>query len=640
MSMKYRTRRLRLPLVAALLAGAALPGVAAADDLAPTGQWSANHSGAAALPPMGWNSWNAFYSDVSEEKVLASAQVIVDSGLAAKGYRYIDIDDGWWLKRRQPDGRMVIRTATFPSAKAAGPGGDTSFKPFTDRLHAMGLKAGIYSDIGRNSCGQVYTSTMPNMPEGSVAEREVGLYGHVDQDIALYFGEWGFDLIKVDGCGIRGLPASDARVKAGQYRAFPPLVDAEEVGRSDIATIRGLYEQVGQALKRTRPQNDFLYSICLWGAADVRAWAKDVGNISRTSEDITPTWTRMLHNFDTVTRRALYAHPGTWNDPDMLFIGTGEFDAAHMEEARTHFSLWAMENAPLFIGYDLRKAPKTMLDILGNARIIALNQDPAGNQAVLAFDSDDVQILVKTLASGDKAVAVFNRNATPVEAVLTADHLKFVKDADVALEDLWSGTRTQFRGETKLALAPHQTMVFTAHGTRALPGGLYLSEQPGSVNPAVDGVTVPQHEPLIHRGIISWRVTRGEGERPRYGGWGGAQADNTPFAETLQVAARRFSTGIGVLANSRLEVRNHGFARFSALVGVDDSARDRSQPVRFQVYGDGKLLGQSAPMRFGDAVAPLAADVRGVKIIELVARTDTPMRFSDPVTWAEAALLR
>ncbi|PMZ18197.1 hypothetical protein, partial [Pseudomonas sp. FW306-02-F08-AA] len=92
------------------------------------------------------------------------------------------------------------------------------------------------------TCGQAFTSTMANMPEGTLAEREVALYGHVDQDIALYFKEWGFDLIKVDGCGIRAFPESDPRVKAGQYRALAPLVDVESVGRSDIAAVRGLYE--------------------------------------------------------------------------------------------------------------------------------------------------------------------------------------------------------------------------------------------------------------------------------------------------------------------------------------------------------------------------------------------------------------
>ena len=618
---------------------AALPVPAIADPLAPTGRWTANARGAAQRPPMGWNSWNAFQSDIDEQKLLASAKIIVDSGLAAKGYRYIDIDDGWWLKRRQPDGRIIIRTATFPSA--ATPDGATSFRPLTDRLHAMGLKAGIYSEIGRNSCAQVYgDSSTPNQPEGTQAEREVGLYGHVDQDIRLYFAEWGFDLIKVDGCGIRALGPTSDKVRSGQYRALGPFVDSDSLGRTDVATSRRLYTEVGTALARYNPDDDFVYSLCLWGSADIRSWAKEVGNMSRTSEDISPTWSRMLHNLDSAARRPLYAHPGSWNDPDMLYVGTGEFDAEHLTEARSHFSLWAMVNAPLMIGYDLRKATGPLLDILGNARIIALNQDPAGNQAVLAFDSDDIDIFVKTLSTGEKAVAILNRTSAPIEATLTAAHLKFRDDAEIALTDLWSGKQSRFSGQQKFALAPRETLVFSASGTRGLADGLYLSEQPGVVNPAVDGVTVPEAEPLIHRALLPWLNTRASREPPRYGGWGGAQPDGTPYGQSLSIGGRRFANGLGVLANSRLEVRNTGFARFSAVVGIDDSARDRSEPVTFAIYGDGKLLRKTAPMPFGTQPMELSVDVRGVKLIELVARTAKPMRFPDPVAWGDAALLR
>lgn len=622
-------------LVAALLATA---GPAAADPLAPAGRWSAYSHGAATLPPMGWNSWNAFNSGIDEEKLMASARIIVDSGLAAKGYRYIGIDDGWWLRRNPQDGRMVVRTATFPSA--ALPDGTTSFRPLTDRLHAMGLKAGIYSDIGRNSCGQVYTSSFPNQPEGTVAEREVGLYGHVEQDIALYFREWGFDLIKVDACGIRALPATNPLVTSGQYRAFEPLIDADSLGRTDIAAVRRLYEQVGAALLKNNPDGDFVFSLCLWGSANVRAWAKDVGNMSRTSEDISPNWSRMLHNLDSVSRRPLYAHPGSWNDPDMLFIGSGEFDADHLIAARSHFALWAMVNAPLIIGYDLRQAPPALMEVLGNSRIIALDQDPAGNQAVLAFDSDDVDIFVKTLSSGEKAVAILNRTSTPIEATLTAQHLKYRADADIVLTDLWTGATSSFRSETKLRLAPRQTLIFTSRGARRLADGLYLSEMPGSVNPAVDGVTVPEIEPLIHRGLLPWMGTRGTGERAHYGGWGGAQADSTPYGQQLSVAGQRFDTGIGVLASSRLEVRNAGYRRFSAEVGIDDSARTRKTPVTFALYADGELLARSRPLHWGEPPEPLSADITGAKLIELIARAETPSDVPSPVTWANAALTR
>ena len=101
-------------------------------------------------------------------------------------------------------------------------------------------------------------------------------------------------------------------------------------------------------------------------------------------------------------QRALYAHPGSWNDPDMLYIGAGDFDVDHLEQARSHFALWAIINAPLLMGTDLRKAPQALMDVFGNTDIIAVNQDKAGHQAVLAFDSDDLQVFVKTLASGER----------------------------------------------------------------------------------------------------------------------------------------------------------------------------------------------------------------------------------------------
>ena len=154
----------------------------AQQSIEPTGRWQHQPVGTSPTPPMGWSSWNAFRVDITEQKVLDSARVIVDSGLAGAVYRSINIDDGWWLKRRTGDGRMQVRTGLFPSAAT---GGDTvsSLRPFTDKIHAMGLKAGLYTDIGRNACSQAYDADSPNLPEGTPAEREVGLMDFVEQEI-------------------------------------------------------------------------------------------------------------------------------------------------------------------------------------------------------------------------------------------------------------------------------------------------------------------------------------------------------------------------------------------------------------------------------------------------------------------------
>jgi hypothetical protein len=169
---------------------------------------------------------------------------------------------------------------------------------------------------------------------------------------------------------------------------------------------------------------------------------------------------------------------------------------------------------------------------------------------------------------------------------------------------------------------------------------MYLSELPGDVNPAVDGVTEPQADPTIHRSIIPWTGTKGQGMRPVYAGWGGAQADSTPYGRELQIAGQRYESGLGVLANSRLEVRNKGFGRLTTSVGVDDSAMDADRPVTFAIYGDGRLLAASAPLRRGAAAQKLDANVAGVKLVELVARSEGTANERLPVSWADAALLR
>ena len=622
-------------LVAAALMTLAGPVTAATEA---HGVWLGQSNGAARTPPMGWNSWNAFRTEVDEAKVMGAAQALVDDGLAKLGYVYVNLDDGWWLKRRQPDGRMIIRTRIFPSAVT--PDGATSFKPFTDRLHAMGLKAGLYSDVGRNACSQAYDLQSPNLPEGTAAERQVGLDGHVKQDVDLYFKDWGFDYLKVDACGLADFVPGSKLVTENGYVGLAPEIDRASLNRTDIAGVEQRYAAVAAALKAANPDNDYVFSICDWGMADVRAWGKDVGSSWRTSSDITPNWSSMLHNYDSAAKRALYAGPGHWNDPDILYIGEGDFDVHHLTEARSHFTLWAMLSAPLLISYDLRQAPPELLNIWKNARLVAVDQDPAGNQAIVAYDSDDAQILVKTMADHHKVVALFNRTAAPVKVTLLASHLKLRPDAPIHLTDLWSDAATDFTGETTIELMPHETRAFAAEGTRELADGVYLSEIPGAINVADDGVTTPELDPEIHRMIDPWAGSRSGGARPQYAGWGGAQADTTPYGQTLQIGGRSFESGIGVLGNSLLQVRNDGnYARFRATVGVDDSTGNRDHAVRFAVYADGKPVALTAPLKFGDKPVDISTDIAGHRVIELVATTDTAAHETPVVvTWGSARL--
>ncbi|MEI5689009.1 NPCBM/NEW2 domain-containing protein [Sphingomonas kyungheensis] len=605
----------------------------------PVGRWTARPAGGAAKPPMGWSSWNAFRTEIDEEKVLGSAVALVRTGLAKRGYVYVNVDDGWWLRRRAADGRLIVRTQIFPSAMRGG-GAETSLRPLTDRLHAMGLKAGLYTDVGHNACSQAYDLSSPNLPVGTAAEREVGLSGHVDQDIRLFFQEWKFDFLKVDACGLADYSADKPYVAAQGYRPSVPIVVRGEPARTDAGRVRASYEEVAEAIRKYA--SGAYFSICVWGQADVRAWGKDVGNGWRTSEDITADWTSMLQSFDSTATRALYAHPGAWNDPDMLFIGSGDFDQHHLIEARTHFSLWAIVNAPLMIGYDLRQAPQSLLDIWGNADVIAVNQDRAGNQAVPAYRSADLDILVKTMADGRKAVAIFNRTAEPVHADLTAGHLKLAPDRPVTMVNLWDRTKpVTFSGQTRLMLRPHETLLFMAEGQPELAEGLYLSEMTGSINVAADGVRQAELDPTIHRGISAWSGTKSSGETPMYTGWGGAQPDVAPYGTPLTIAGHGYGRGIGILSNSRMEVRNDaGYAHFKAEVGIDDSTRNRSSTVRFSVYGDGRMLAETGPISFGAAAVPISADLGEAKTIELIARSGDGGASTVSVAWSMARMTK
>jgi hypothetical protein len=469
------------------------------------------------------------------------------------------------------------------------------------------------------------------------------MFDHVDQDLSLYFQEWGFDYVKVDGCGLNAFGADSPAVQSGQFRAFPVLVVSDAINQTRVAEIRALYGQVRDALLRIRPDGDFVFSICNWGTANVRAWGRDAGNLWRTSDDIEPRWTQMLYNFDSVATRELYSGPGHWNDPDMLFIGHGDFDDRHLTEARTHFALWAIEDAPLIIGFDLRHAPQALFDIWGASEIVAVDQDASGNQGVIAYSSDDVQIIVKQLAARDqKAVVIFNRGTAPVKATLTAQHLKFLPAVPIQARDLWAKRDLPaFANEMSVDLAPRESVILRVTGRPELAEGMYLSEMPARIYVAQDGIRDLQADPLIHRPVALDSGTRGEGPRPALAGWGAPRADSTPYDNPLRLRGHAFVSGIGALANSRLQVRaDQQFSRFCARVGLDDSSLERSTRVRFEVYGDGRLLAKSPALGFEDAAFALDAGVSGVRILELVAREVGVGHAPSVVTWGAAALRR
>ena len=361
--------------------------------------------GLAKTPQLGWNSWNKFGCNVSEQMIRETADAMVSSGMKEAGYQYVNIDD-CWHGERDARGFITANKERFPSG----------MKALADYVHSKGLKLGIYSDAGWKTCGG-----------------RPGSRGHEYQD-ALTYADWGIDYLKYDWCETNGLKAE------------------------------GAYTTMREALRAAgRP---VLFSLCEWGDNQPWTWARDVGHSWRTTGDIHPcfdciedhgTWKSwgVTYILDKQEGLRKYAGPDHWNDMDMLEVGNGMSES----EDRAHFSIWAMMNSPLIAGNDIRSMSNDTAAILTNKSVIALNQDPLGVQAFRYSADDGVEYWVKPLADGDWAMMILNRNknARMVNLDWKTVSLKDDVSGMVAapgvtrfeLRNMWNG---QFASNTFIAL--------------------------------------------------------------------------------------------------------------------------------------------------------------------------------------------
>lgn len=536
----------------------------------------------AATPPMGWNPWNAFRTEVDEAKILANARLLVRLGLADAGYRYVNIDDGWWL-RREADGRIRIRTGIFPSA--ARPDGSTSFRPFVDRLHGMGLKAGIYTDIGRNNCAQHWGRDSPNLPEGTQRQREVGTLGFQDEDARQFFGEWGFDYAKIDACGLADYGPDSAGVRDGTYRGLSPMIDRRRPADTESAVVESLYARFAHSVRAVAPAA--VLEFCAWGEADVGDWAGRYSQLWRTSPDISSKWSSMLANFDSAARRSLFAGPGRWNHPDMLEVGNGDFDGAHLTEARAHMSLWAIIAAPLILSTDLSKASPDIVAILGNRDVIAVNQDPAGHQGVILSETNDASVLVKSLArAGHKAVALVNRSDRPIIVGVDLAELRIADRQGVVVRDLWTRQSVSQSGtRIERSLAPRETALLRVEGQTADAGTIFADDVPADIM-VVDPGTA--------------------GAPPRSKSWVAARIGFHPGGEPVMTNGRHDHGALGVAAGSRLRIALAG--RFRSV----EVTPTGTATARYEILGDGRVL--HSAIGDGQAIRISAVGVRSLEL--------------------------
>lgn len=315
-------------------------------------------------PALGWNSWNAFGLSVNDQKVKTAAKTMADK-LAAHGWTYVNIDDGWEAPQRQPDG-SITPNQKFPNM----PG-------LTNYVHSLGLKMGIYSSPGPRTCGGY-----------------LGTWQHEDQDARTY-GDWGIDYLKYDWC------------------SYSEVTDP----RPTLEDFKKPYQVMRAALDKVH--RDILFSFCQYGMGDVWKWGAETGGNSwRSTGDIEDTWTSMSAIGFNQVADGPYAQPGHFNDPDMLVVGkVGWGD--HQRNSRltpdeqyTHISLWSLLSAPMLIGCDMGKLDEFTLSLLTNDEVIAIDQDALGKSAQQAIKKDDYQVWIKDLADGGKAVGIFNLSDT------------------------------------------------------------------------------------------------------------------------------------------------------------------------------------------------------------------------------------
>jgi alpha-galactosidase len=356
--------------------------------------------GLAQTPPMGWNSWNTFASNINEKLVRDIADTMIANGMQAAGYKYIVLDDCWSAMKRDADGNLVAHPEKFPSG----------MKALGDYLHAKGFKFGIYNCAGSETCA--------GYPGG---------HGHEKQDAKTY-ASWSVDYLKYDWCNTNG--------------ADP---------KQRYNTMRDALHAAGRPI---------VLSMCEWGNSKPWTWAKGTAHLWRTTGDITDCWDCELkwsHGVKQILDKQVgleeFAGPGHWNDPDMLEVGN---EGLSFAESRAHFSLWCMIAAPLMAGNDIRKMSSEIRDVLTDREAIAIDQDPLGKQGYRVYADKRYEVWMKPLAGGELAACVLNAGDDAAEITFDWHRLQTMPGGKFTIRDVWRKAEVGTTDKPfRAALEPH-----------------------------------------------------------------------------------------------------------------------------------------------------------------------------------------
>ena len=382
-------------------------------------------------PTMGWSSWNTYGVNISESLIKRQADAMVSKGLKDVGFDHINIDDGYFGGRDKNTGQLLIHPSRFPHG----------MKVVVDYIHDKGLKAGIYSDAGRNTCGSMFN--------GDAIGKGVGLYGHDQQDADFFFKELSFDFIKVDFCG-------------GSYYHNEVHLVLDEQER---------YTAIANAIKNTG-RTDVRMNACRW--AYPGTWIDGAAFSWRTTGDIYDGWNSVKGILAENLYLSAYCSEGHYNDMDMLEVGR----SMNTEEDKTHFGMWCIMNSPLLIGCNLTNIKDETLSLLTNTELIALNQDPLCQQAYVVGLKNGCHILVKdieVLGGNKRAFAVYNPNDATKTVYVTFSDLDL--GGNVSLRDVFQRQDLgEFSDRYRVTVPAHGTRIYVAEADVRLERTRYEAE--------------------------------------------------------------------------------------------------------------------------------------------------------------------
>ena len=364
-------------------------------------------------PIMGWSSWNYFKTEISEEIICRQADALISTGLADAGYVYVNIDDGF-TDGRGEDGIIRIDTTKFPNG----------MKAVADYIHSLGLKAGMYSDAGDNTC-----ASRDVQPYGL----NVGLFGHEVDDCKMMFDEWGYDFFKVDNCGGRHL-------------------DLDE---------RTQFTKIAEALAQCDNKN-INFNVCRWVFPGT--WVIDIADSWRTTHDIWVNWEPVKTIIKENMYLVAYTGNGHYNDMDMLEIGQG----FPPEIERTHMACWSIQSSPLVVGCNLYEMPDYSIEFLKNADLIAMNQDRLGIAAPVVQKEGETYVFAKDMEqfNGPKRAVVVS-NLGEEESTLTLDLASLGFKGKVKVYDCFKHEdRPELSDSFTLTIPPHDSEAFFVTGKR------------------------------------------------------------------------------------------------------------------------------------------------------------------------------